>query len=155
MKNLLILILAGTLYLQGCHEKKCIHSMIQSEPPAMVAGSASVFSTVEKCMDEVDLAAFKNVQRSECYLKEVLRLERILELTLNDLSQKSPPDSRQYLLDAEDTWSYSRDTWCNYVGSLPLAPLPIFNRQYCLAEETNKHIDQLNRAKEELSNVDH
>jgi uncharacterized protein YecT (DUF1311 family) len=151
MKNLLILVLAGTLYLQGYHDKNCTHSMIQTEPPAIVSESALDSSIVEKCMDEVDLAAFKNVQRTECYVKEVLRLERILELTLKDLIQKSPPNSRQYLQDAEEAWSYSRDTWCNYVGNLPLAPLPLFNRQFCLAEETNKHIEKLNRTKEELN----
>jgi uncharacterized protein YecT (DUF1311 family) len=153
MKNLLILFVAVTFYLQGCHDKNSTNSMPQTETAAMVAESEPDDSAVKKCMDDVDLSAFKNVQRTECYIKEVARLESILELTTKDLIQKSPPDSRQYLQEAEEAWSYSRDTWCNYVGSLPLAPLPLFNRQYCLAEETNKHIEQLNRAKEELNGI--
>ncbi len=153
MKNLLILILSVAFYLQGCQDKNGTSAMPQVEAAAMAAESALDDSVVIKCMDDVDLAAFKNVQRTECYVKEVARLESILELTLKNVIQKSPVDSRQYLLDAEEAWVYSRDTWCNYIGSLPLAPLPLFNRQYCLAEETSKHIEQLNRAKEELNGI--
>ena len=153
MKNLIILVLTVALYLQGCNDPNSTSSLPQTEAAAMVAESASDDSVVKKCMDDVDLAAFKNVQRTECYVKEVARLEAILELTINDVIKKSPSDSRQYLQEAEEAWTNSRNTWCNYVGSLPLAPLPIFNRQYCLAEETNKHIEQLIRAKAELNDI--
>lgn len=153
MKNLLFLIPVGALLLQGCQDKSDTNTRLEPEVVAINSEFTLDSSAVTKCMDEVDLAAFKNVQRTECYVKEVARLEKVLELTFNEVIQKSPPDSRQFLQDAEEAWAYSRDTWCNYVGALPLAPLPLFNRQYCLAEETSKHIEQLIQAKEELINI--
>lgn len=153
MKNLLILILVVALYFQMERDKPCINAMPKTESAPIQSDPVQSHSAVNKCMEEVDLSAFKNVQRAACYAKEVTRLEAILEENLKEALQKTPLDARQYLLDAEEAWSYSRDTWCNYVGSLPLAPLPLLNRESCLAEETSKHIDQLNMTKKELNGI--
>jgi uncharacterized protein YecT (DUF1311 family) len=150
VKNLVIIFLLAVVYFQyslSKESKEAVSSAFTGEPES---GSAEDDSVVKKCMDDVDLAAFKNVQRTQCYVKEVARLEAILDRTLKEVIERSPLDARQYLQDAEGAWLDSRDEWCNYIGSLPMAPLPLFNRQYCLAEETAKHIERLNTAKKEL-----
>lgn len=153
MKNLLILILSAALYFQYDRDKPGAIAMPKPESSPIQAGPAADHSTIKKCMEEVDLSAFKNVQRTACYAKEVARLEVLLEESLAGVLQKTPFEARQYLLNAEEAWSHSRDAWCNYVGSLPLAPLPLLNRETCLAEETSKHLDQLSATKKELNGI--
>jgi len=150
MKNLVIVFLVLLVYFQYTLSKDSQEGVPGVFPDEPESGSAADDSAVKKCMDDVDLSAFKNVQRTQCYVKEVARLEEILDRTLKEVIEKSPQDARQHLQDAESTWHDARDEWCNYIGSLPMAPLPLFNRQYCLAEETAKHIERLNMAKEEL-----
>lgn len=154
MKNLLILILAVALYFQSDRDKPCVNVTPKTESFPFQLTSSENASEIKKCMDSVDLSAFKNVQRTGCYTKEVARLEAVLEGRLRELLQETPYEARQLLLDAEEAWSYSRDAWCNYVGNLPLAPLPLLNRETCLAEETSKHLDQLAATSKELKEID-
>lgn len=153
MKNLVIVFLMVVVYFQytlSNESQEGVSDVFLDEPEN---GSAADDSAVKKCMDEVDLSAFKNVQRTQCYVNEIARLEVILDRTLKEVIEKSPQDARQHLQDAEGAWLDARNEWCNYIGSLPMAPLPLFNRQYCLAEETTKHIERLNMAKEELDSL--
>jgi uncharacterized protein YecT (DUF1311 family) len=153
MKNLVIVFLMVVVYFQYTLGKEFQEGVSDVFPDEPESGSAADDSAVKKCMDEVDLAAFKNVQRTHCYVKEVARLEAILDRTLKEVIEKSPSNTRQHLQDAEGTWLDARDEWCNYIGSLPMAPLPLFNRQYCLAEQTVLHIERLNMTRDELNDL--
>jgi hypothetical protein len=153
MKNIIIIVLSIALLVEIYRDK---------EDEASVNVKANVERhmtpeledvTVRQCMDDVDLAAFKNVQRTACYVAEVARLEVIRVDILKELTNQSPLNTQQNFLDAEEAWRYSRDAWCNYIGSLPMAPLPLFNRQYCLADEATKHIQALRVALNEVRSI--
>jgi len=149
MKNLIIIFLSAVLFFRiyPCDESSKTKRI--TEKPANTESSFDV----RKCMDAVDLSAFKNVQRTSCYIKEVDRLEAVLDVTLHALRNSNPDETKIKLLDSQEAWRSARDSWCGYVAELPLAPHPLFNEQFCLASETHKRIDELDKMKREVLKI--
>ena len=146
MKNLIIIFLLIIVIFRiypDCEDKKSNRIFSQDK------NATSAFD-VQQCMDDVDLSAFKNVQRTSCYIKEVDRLEARLDVTLNALRSSNQDEAQRKLLDSQEAWRLARDSWCSYIGELPLAPHPLFNEQFCLAEETEKRIDVLEKMNREI-----
>jgi uncharacterized protein YecT (DUF1311 family) len=96
-----------------------------------------------KCMNDVDLGAFKNTQWGACYEAELVRQNKRLELEYKKM-QAGYKDVDKKLLDAaKKSWLKYREHWCRYEEALPMAPSPYVNYQACLVDTTIEHINRM------------
>ena len=92
---------------------------------------------VAKCMDAVDLGAFKNNQWAACYEQEMARQDKALNAEYKRLQAKSAsPDAAKFLVLGQRAWLAYRTSWCDYEAKQMSAPTPEFNRLACMVNLT-------------------
>ena len=97
-----------------------------------------------KCMNDVDLGAFKNTQWGACYEAELARQEKRLALEYEKLGKQYKAVDKKLLDAAKKSWLIYRGQWCRYEQALPIAPTPYVNYRACLVDTT---IEQINKIK--------
>jgi len=97
-----------------------------------------------KCMDEVDLGAFKNNPWTACYEAEWKRQDRQLNAVYQKIQKTASPELRQALVKGQRAWIAYRDAWCSYEFLTPVAPGGYVNRAACFVDLT---VAQINRLK--------
>ncbi len=97
----------------------------------------------QRCMDAVDLGAFKMTQWTTCYEAELKRQDRELNATYLKVQKAAAPELKQSLIKGQRAWIAYRDAWCSYEERTPVAPGGSVNRAACLLDVTNTQIDRL------------
>jgi uncharacterized protein YecT (DUF1311 family) len=95
-----------------------------------------------KCMNDVDLGAFKNTQWGACYEAELIRQNKRLEIEYKKLLSTYKKTDKKLLNTAKKSWLAYREAWCRYEEMVPIAPTPYVNYRACLVDTT---IEQINR----------
>lgn len=113
----------------------------------LVSFSANAEIAVEtarftKCMNDVDLSAFKNTQWGACYEAELARQNKRLKYEYKKLRAKYKGVDEKLLDVAKNSWLKYRERWCRYEEALAIAPTPYVNYRSCLVDTT---IEQINR----------
>lgn len=109
------------------------------------AESAALTAQFTKCMNDVDLGAFKNSQWGACYEAELARQNKRLDLKYKKM-QAGYKDVNKKLFDAaKKSWLAYRESWCRYEEALPIAPTPYVNYRACLVDTTIEQINKLSR----------
>ena len=91
----------------------------------MIAGAQAetkLPSEYKKCMDAVDLGAFKDAQWASCAAQEIKIQDAILNSEYNKLI---------------------RDDWCRFEELSSAAPGSAANYNFCILEETTKQASKL------------
>ena len=112
----------------------------QLTDPASAGAETPAF---RKCMDTVDLGAFKNSQWTACYEAEFQRQDVQLNAVYLKIQQKASPELKKVLVKAQRAWLAYRDAWCAYEELTPVAPGGSVNRAACLVDLTIAQIDRL------------
>lgn len=94
----------------------------------------------QKCMDSVDLGAFKNTQFSACAEKELKLIDRTLNTEYIKLRKNLSPEQKDFLTKGQRAWLQFREDWCRFEESHPSAPGGIVNYRLCLLEKTDRQI---------------
>jgi uncharacterized protein YecT (DUF1311 family) len=102
-----------------------------------------------KCMDAVDLGAFKNSQWVACYEAELKRQDRNLNSTYQGIQRSASPEVRQALVKGQRAWISYRDAWCSYEKLAPVAPGGNVNKGACLVDMTIFQINRLKNSSED------
>ena len=100
-----------------------------------------------KCMNDVDLGAFKNTQWGACYEAELARQNKRLELEYKRLQEGYKKVDKKLLLAAKRSWITYREEWCRYEEALPIAPTPYVNYRACLVNTTIEQINKIKRVR--------
>jgi len=98
---------------------------------------------LKKCMEEVDLGAFKNSQWTACYEAELKRQDRQLNAVYQKIQKSAEPELKQALVKGQRAWLAYRDAWCGYEQLTPVAPGGYVNRAACFVELTAAQINRL------------
>lgn len=104
------------------------------------AGGSDAFRA---CMDRVDLAAFKNSQRSECAAQEIRRQDVILNAEYNKVRLAMAPEQKALMVRAQRAWLEFRKAWCQLETTSSAAPGGELNGQLCMIELTDRQIDAI------------
>ena len=120
----------------------CVLLSLQHPSPAAAQAETPEF---RKCMDAVDLGAFKNTQWAACYEAELKRQDRALNTAYQQIQKQAAPDLKQALTKGQRAWLAYRDAWCAYEEQTPVAPGGMVNKMACLVDLT---IAQIKRLKE-------
>ena len=112
------------------------------------AGIPELSPEFRKCMDAVDLAAFKNTQWTACYEAELKRQDSQLNAVYQKVQKAATPELKQALLKGQRAWLAYRNTWCSYEELTPVAPGGSVNKTACLVDLT---IAQITRLKNNLT----
>ncbi len=95
----------------------------------------------EKCMDSVELGAFKNTQWASCNGQEL----KLQDITLNSeyakLRKNLSPEQRELLTKGQKSWLKFREDWCRFEEQGPSAPGGMVNYGFCLLETTDNQIN--------------
>ncbi len=97
----------------------------------------------QKCMDDVDLSAFKNSQWAACYEAELQIQDRRLNAVYQRVQRANTPELKQALLKGQRAWLMFRDAWCSYEEQAPYAPGGEVNKLACLLSITINQIERL------------
>ena len=97
-------------------------------------------SQYQKCMDGVDLGAFKNTQFIACAEKELKLQDGTLNAEYNKLRKNLSPEQKEFLTKGQRAWLKFREDWCRFEESHPQAPGGMVNYSFCLLEVTDKQI---------------
>ena len=97
-------------------------------------------SQYQKCMDSVDLGAFKNTQFIACAEKELKLQDGTLNAEYNKLRKNLSSEQKEFLTRGQRAWLKFREDWCRFEESHPSAPGGIVNYGFCLLETTDKQI---------------
>ena len=112
--------------------------------PFMSAAKAETDSPeFQKCMDAVDLGAFKNTQWTACYEGELKRQDRQLNAVYHKVQKAATPELKQAIVKGQRAWVAYRDAWCSYEELTPVAPGGSVNKAACLLDLTNAQITRL------------
>ena len=112
--------------------------------PFMSAARAETESPeFQKCMDAVDLGAFKNTQWTACYEAELKRQDRQLNAVYQKVQKAATPELKQALVKGQRAWVAYRDAWCSYEELAPVAPGGSVNKSACLVDLTIAQITRL------------
>ena len=95
----------------------------------------------EKCMDSVDLGAFKNTQWASCGEQEYKLQDATLNSEYNKLRKTLSPEQRELLTKGQKSWLKFREDWCRFEEQGPSAPGGMASYVFCLLETTDKQID--------------
>lgn len=118
----------------------CVFLSTQLTGPAKADGETPEF---RKCMDAVDLGAFKNSQWASCYEAELKRQDRALNAVYQQIQKQASPELKQSLTKGQRAWLAYRDAWCAYEEQTPVAPGGIVNKMACLVDVTIAQIKRL------------
>jgi uncharacterized protein YecT (DUF1311 family) len=102
-------------------------------------------SQFTKCMNDVDLGAFKNTQWGACYEAELARQNKRLELEYKKLRAEYKSVDMKPLDEAKNSWLKYREQWCHYEEALPIAPTPYVNYRACLVNTTIEQINKIQK----------
>jgi uncharacterized protein YecT (DUF1311 family) len=121
-----------------------ITGTILSMSPLFISASEAATESpgFQKCMDDVDLSAFKNSQWAACYEAELQIQDRRLNVVYQRVQRANTPELKQALLKGQRAWLIFRDAWCSYEEQTPYAPGGSVNKLACLMDIT---IDQIER----------
>lgn len=121
-----------------------ITGTILSMSPLFISASEAATESpgFQKCMDDVDLSAFKNSQWAACYEAELQIQDRRLNVVYQRVQRANTPELKQALLKGQRAWLNFRDAWCSYEEQTPYAPGSSVNKLACLVDIT---IDQIER----------
>ena len=97
----------------------------------------------DKCMDSVDLGAFKNSQWASCAEHEIKRQDATLNTEYNKLRKSLSADQKESLTKAQRAWLKFREDWCKFEEASPSAPGGVANYNFCILELTDKQIDAI------------
>jgi len=97
----------------------------------------------QKCMDEVELGAFKNLQWAACSAQEIKRQDVILNVEYNKLKSLLSSEQKAALITGQKSWLKFRQDWCRFEEVGLSAPGGDANLNFCILELTIKHIDKL------------
>ena len=95
----------------------------------------------EKCMDGVDLGAFKNTQWASCGEQELKLQDDTLNSEYTKLRKSLSPEQRELLTKGQKSWLKFREDWCRFEEQGPSAPGGMVNYGFCLLDTTDKQID--------------
>jgi uncharacterized protein YecT (DUF1311 family) len=112
----------------------------------MIAGAQAetkLPSEYKKCMDAVDLGAFKNAQWASCAAQEIKIQDAILNSEYNKLINALTSEQRSALLKGQHSWIKFRDDWCRFEELSSAAPGSAANYNFCILEETTKQASKL------------
>ena len=98
-----------------------------------------------KCMNDVDLGAFKNTQWGACYEAELARQNKRLEHEYKKLQAEYKSVDKKLFNAAKNSWFKYREQWCRYEEALPVAPTPYVNYRACLVDTTLEQINKVKR----------
>jgi uncharacterized protein YecT (DUF1311 family) len=98
-----------------------------------------------RCMDAVDLSAFKNSQWQGCYEAELKRQDAVLNAAYKTVQAAAAPEARALLVKGQKAWLAYREAWCRFEETTPNAPGGTVNYAACLVELT---VAQIRRLKE-------
>ena len=115
-------------------------------PPIEILSSARAAAETpdfQRCMDAVDLGAFKMTQWTACYEAELKRQDRELNATYQKIQKAASPDLKQALTKGQRAWIAYRDSWCSYEELTPVAPGGSVNKAACLVDLTKTQIERL------------
>lgn len=102
----------------------------------------------QKCMDAVDLGAFKNSQWASCAAQEIKIQDAILNSEYNKLIKTLSPEQRTALTNGQRSWIKFRDDWCRFEEVGPSAPGGQANLNFCILELTTGQISKLKEFKQ-------
>ncbi len=118
--------------------------LLSMSPPFISASEAATESPgFQKCMDDVDLSAFKNSQWAACYEAELQIQDRRLNAVYQRVQRANTPELKQALLKGQRAWLMFRDAWCSYEEQAPYAPGGEVNKLACLLSITINQIERL------------
>ncbi len=118
----------------------CVLLSTQLTSPAKAEAETPEF---RKCMDAVDLSAFKNSQWASCYEAELKRQDRALNGAYQQIQKQAAPELKQALTKGQRAWLAYRDAWCTYEEQTPVAPGGSVNKMACLVDVTIAQIKRL------------
>jgi uncharacterized protein YecT (DUF1311 family) len=107
------------------------------------ADSVTETAHFTKCMNDVDLGAFKNTQWGACYEAELVRQNKRLELEYKKLQAGYKDVDKKIFNAAKKSWLIHREQWCRYEEAIPMAPTPYVNYRACLVDTTIKQINKI------------
>lgn len=112
-----------------------VHVYAESKPSAKF----------DQCMENVDMAAFKNSQWAACAADEIKRQDVILNSEYKKLKSSLSAEQKDLLTKAQKSWLKFREDWCRFEEVSPSAPGGDANYNLCIMELTNKQIDVIIR----------
>lgn len=92
---------------------------------------------VTRCMDAVDMGAFKNSQMNACYEQELARQDKVLNAEYRRMQAAvAGPEAGKALVLGQRAWLAFRTSWCDFEARQMSAPNPEFNRLACMVNLT-------------------
>jgi uncharacterized protein YecT (DUF1311 family) len=107
---------------------------------------AGVTEAFTQCMSAVDLGAFKITQWTACHQAEFKRQDAALNAEYQNLRARLPSAQRAGLQNAQRAWLAYRDAWCQFEGTLDVAPSPDLNGLACRVDATAAQVRKLKTA---------
>ena len=113
-------------------------------PGGSQAATARAETTAfRRCMDAVDLSAFKTSQWQGCYEAELKRQDAVLNAAYKTVGAAAAPEARMLLVKGQKAWLTYREAWCRFEETTPNAPGGAVNYAACLVELTVAQIRRL------------
>lgn len=112
-------------------------------PLKPIHAESTTSAQYEKCMDEVDLGAFKNTQWASCGAQEIKRQDVILNVEYKKLKSNLSTEQKEALIKAQKSWLKYREDWCRFEEVGPSAPGGEAGLNLCIILLTNKQIDAI------------
>ncbi len=79
------------------------------------AGARAQSAEVTKCMEAVDMGAFKNTQLNACYEQKMARQDKVLNAEYKRLQAASAkPEAAKAWVLGQRSWLAYRTSWCDY-----------------------------------------
>lgn len=97
----------------------------------------------DKCMNSVDLGAFKNSQWASCAEQEIKRQDAILNTEYNKLKKSLSTEQKESLTKAQKAWLKFREDWCKFEEVGPSAPGGVENYNLCILDLTDRQINAI------------
>jgi uncharacterized protein YecT (DUF1311 family) len=96
-----------------------------------------------RCMDNVDLSAFKTSRFAACAEAELKRQDVTLNAEYNKLKTLLDEQGKAALTKAQKSWLAFRESWCRAEEVLPMAPGGPANYGFCMMDLTDQHIEKI------------
>lgn len=135
-------------------QKATLMKLLNSTAKALLASSICLSFTqvyadtktsadYAKCMDSVNLGAFKNSQWTNCAAQEIKRQDVTLNAAYNKLMKSVSVNEKKALVKAQKSWLKFREDWCRLEEITATAPGGDTNYNFCIIAVTNKQIDAI------------
>lgn len=124
-----------------------LHLSLMCFLSAGALADSNLTAQYHKCMDAVDLGAFKNSQWASCAAQETKVQDAILNSEYNKLIKMLNPEQRVALKNGQRSWIKFRDEWCRCEELGPSAPGGVASFNFCILDLTTKQINKLKEFK--------